>query len=100
MRGTSGALLEHGARLANALRGAGLAPGTPVAAMLEDRIALLEVYVGTAFGGYPVIHINDRLAAPEAAHILAAPGRASCSIPTGAARWWRPLLRRRSCGCL
>ena len=71
VRGDHGELLDHGARLANALRGAGLAPGTPVAAMLEDRIALLEVYVGTAFGGYPVIHINDRLAAPEAAHILA-----------------------------
>jgi acyl-CoA synthetase (AMP-forming)/AMP-acid ligase II len=69
-RRTYGELLEHGARLANALREAGLAPGTPVAAMLEDRIESLEVYVGAAFGGYPVIHINDRLAAPEVAHIL------------------------------
>jgi acyl-CoA synthetase (AMP-forming)/AMP-acid ligase II len=57
--------------VANALRGAGLAPGTPVAAMLEDRIASLEVYAGAFFGGYPVIHVNDRLAAPEVAHILA-----------------------------
>jgi hypothetical protein len=39
--------------------------------MLEDRIASLEVYVGAAFGGYPVIHVNDRLAAPEVAHIRA-----------------------------
>jgi len=73
-RRSYGELLEHGARLANALREAGLAPGTPVAAMLEDRIASLEVYVGAAFGGYPVIHINDRLAAPEVAHILADSG--------------------------
>ena len=71
---TYGELLERGARLANALRGAGLAPGTPVAAMLEDRIASLEVYVGAFFGGYPVIHVNDRLAAPEVAHILADSG--------------------------
>jgi fatty-acyl-CoA synthase len=45
-----------------------------VAAMLEDRISSLEVYVGAAFGGYPVIHVNDRLAAPEVAHILADSG--------------------------
>jgi CTP:molybdopterin cytidylyltransferase MocA len=42
--------------------------------MLEDRIASLEVYVGAAFGGYPVIHVNDRLAAPEVAHIRADSG--------------------------
>ena len=71
---TYGELLERGMRLANALRGAGLAPGTPVAAMLEDRIASLEVYLGAFFGGYPVIHVNDRLAAPEVAHILADSG--------------------------
>ncbi len=71
---TYGELLDRGARLANAMRGAGLAPGTPVAAMLEDRICSLEVYIGAAFGGYPVIHVNDRLAAPEVAHILADSG--------------------------
>ncbi len=71
---TYGELLERGARLANALRGAGLPPGAPVAAMLEDRIASLEVYVGAFFGGYPLIHVNDRLAAPEVAHILADSG--------------------------
>jgi acyl-CoA synthetase (AMP-forming)/AMP-acid ligase II len=67
-------LLERGMRVAHALRGAGLAPGTPVAAMLEDRIASMEVYAGAFFGGYPVIHVNDRLAAPEVAHILADSG--------------------------
>ena len=67
---TYGELLDAGARLANALRGAGVAPGTPVAAMLEDRLDSLVVYVGAAIGGYPVIHVNDRLAAPEVAHIL------------------------------
>jgi acyl-CoA synthetase (AMP-forming)/AMP-acid ligase II len=71
---TYGELLERGARVANALRGAGLAAGTPVAAMLEDRIESLEVYIGAFLGGYPVIHINDRLAAPEVAHILADSG--------------------------
>jgi acyl-CoA synthetase (AMP-forming)/AMP-acid ligase II len=67
---TYGELLDAGARLANALRGAGIAAGTPVAAMLEDRLDSLTVYVGAAIGGYPVIHVNDRLAAPEVAHIL------------------------------
>jgi acyl-CoA synthetase (AMP-forming)/AMP-acid ligase II len=71
---TYGELLERGARLASALRGAGLEPGTSVAAMLEDRIESLEVYLGAFFGGYPVIHVNDRLAAPEVAHILADSG--------------------------
>jgi acyl-CoA synthetase (AMP-forming)/AMP-acid ligase II len=71
---TYGELLERGMRVANALREAGLAAGTPVAAMLEDRIASLEVYAGAFFGGYPVIHVNDRLAAPEVAHILADSG--------------------------
>jgi acyl-CoA synthetase (AMP-forming)/AMP-acid ligase II len=92
-----GELLERGARLANALRGAGLAPGTPVAAMLEDRISSLEVYVGTAFGGYPVVHVNDRLAALEVAHILADSG-APCSTPTGAARSWPRRPGQRSFG--
>ena len=67
---TYAGLLESGAQLANALRGAGLAAGTPVAAMLEDRLDSLTVYIGAAIGGYPVIHVNDRLAAPEVAHIL------------------------------
>jgi acyl-CoA synthetase (AMP-forming)/AMP-acid ligase II len=71
---TYGELLERGARLANALRGAGLAPGAPVAAMLEDRLEALEVYAGAFLGGYPVVHVNDRLAAPEVAHILADSG--------------------------
>ena len=67
---TYAGLLDAGARLANALRGAGVAAGTPVAAMLEDRLDSIVVYVGAAIGGYPVIHVNDRLAAPEVAHIL------------------------------
>ena len=82
-------MLESGARLANALRGAGITAGTPVAAMLEDRLDSLAVYIGAAIGGYPVIHVNDRLAAPEVTHILRDSGRACCSTPTAAARWSR-----------
>jgi long-chain acyl-CoA synthetase len=63
-------LLTRSARLANALRGAGLRPGDPIAAMLEDRVSSLEVYGAGALGGFPVVHVNDRLAAPEVAHIL------------------------------
>jgi hypothetical protein len=66
--------------------------------MLEDRISSLEVYVGAAFGGYPVIHVSDRLAAPEVAHILADSGAESCSTPTGAARSWPRRPRKRSSG--
>jgi hypothetical protein len=42
--------------------------------MLEDRIASLEVHVGAFSGGYPVIHVNDRLTAPKVTHILAGSG--------------------------
>ena len=82
-------LLDAGTRLANALRGRAITAGTPVAAMLEDRLDSIAVYVGAAIGGYPVIHVNDRLAAPEVAHILRDSGAGCCFTPTGAARWSR-----------
>jgi fatty-acyl-CoA synthase len=63
-------LLERGSRLANGLRAVGVEPGRHVAAMLEDLADAFVVYVGCAIGGYPVVHVNDRLAAPEVAAIL------------------------------
>jgi len=33
-----------------------------------DRVA--EVYLASAIGGFPIVHVNDRLAAPEVAHIV------------------------------
>ncbi|MEO3862333.1 AMP-binding protein [Acrocarpospora sp. B8E8] len=63
-------VVAAGRRLAHALRSRGLAPGTHVAALLENRIESLEVYVGLALGGYPVVHVNDRLTAEEIDYVL------------------------------
>ncbi len=63
-------LLERASRLSNALSGAGLRAGDRVAAMLEDRLQSIEVYAACALGGFPVVHINDRLAPPEVDHIV------------------------------
>ncbi|WP_214106071.1 class I adenylate-forming enzyme family protein [Acrocarpospora catenulata] len=63
-------VVAAGRRLAHALRARGLAPGTHVAALLENRIEALEVYVGLAIGGYPVVHVNDRLTADEIDYVL------------------------------
>ena len=63
-------LLERGSRLANALRGLGLKPGDHVAALLEDTVTAFETYVGCALGGFPIVHVNDRLVAREVDFIL------------------------------
>lgn len=63
-------LLDRGTRLANALTGLGLQPGDHVAAMLEDTVTAFEVYVGCAIGGFPIVHVNDRLVAREVDYIL------------------------------
>ena len=66
---TYGQLLERASQLSNALSGAGLRAGDRVGAMLEDRVQSIEVYVACALGGFPIIHINDRLAPPEVEHV-------------------------------
>lgn len=63
-------LLDHSARLANALAGQGVRPGDHVAAMLEDRVNAMEVYLACAFGGFTLVHVNDRLVATEVQHVL------------------------------
>ncbi len=63
-------LLDGAARVANLLRARGFKPGDPVAAMLEDRVESLQVYVGAWLAGQPIIHVNDRLATGEVQHIL------------------------------
>ncbi len=67
---TYGQLLDRASQLSNAMSGAGLRPGDRVAAMLEDRVQSIEVYVACALGGFAVIHVNDRLAPPEVEHIV------------------------------
>lgn len=63
-------LLERGSRLANGLAGLGLKPGDHVAALLEDTVTAFEVYFGCALGGFPLVHVNDRLVSREIDFIL------------------------------
>ena len=64
-------LLDNAARLANGLAGAGARPGDRVALMVSDHVSAVEAYLGCFLGGYVAVHVNDRLAPPEVAAILA-----------------------------
>jgi fatty-acyl-CoA synthase len=64
-------LLENASRFANALTGRGLVPGDHVALMVTDRVEAVEAYVGCLLGGFPAIHVNDRLVPREIQAILA-----------------------------
>jgi fatty-acyl-CoA synthase len=64
-------LLDAAARFANALHGNGLRPGDQVALMVADRAEAVAAYLGCLLGGFPAVHVNDRLAGPEVASILA-----------------------------
>jgi len=63
-------LLERGTQLANALSGVGLKPGEHVGVLLEDTVTAFEAYIGCALGGFPIVHINDRLVSREVDYIL------------------------------
>lgn len=83
---TFGEVIDNGWRLAHALRDRGVAPGSFVAAMLgANRVESLEVYVGLALGGYTAVHVNDRLTAPEADHVVSDSGAAALVHTDGAA---------------
>ncbi len=64
-------VLSNAARFANALAGSGLHPGDHVALMIADRVEAVEAYVGCLIGGFPAVHVNDRLTAREVRPILA-----------------------------
>ncbi|MET0234070.1 MAG: AMP-binding protein [Kibdelosporangium sp.] len=64
-------MLENAARFANALSGNGLQPGDHVALMVADRVEAVEAYLGCLLGGFPAVHVNDRLAGAEVTPILA-----------------------------
>jgi fatty-acyl-CoA synthase len=68
---THAQLLENATRFANALAGSGMRPGDHVALMVADRVEAVEAYVGALIGGFPAVHVNDRLAPAEVAAILA-----------------------------
>jgi acyl-CoA synthetase (AMP-forming)/AMP-acid ligase II len=58
-------------KLANGLLGAGLSPGDRICAWLPDRIEYLELYLAAAKAGLVMVPVNARLAAAEAAFIIA-----------------------------
>lgn len=64
-------LLDNATRFANSLTGNGLRPGDHVALMVGDRVEAVEAYLGCLLGGFPAVHVNDRLAAAEVTPILA-----------------------------
>lgn len=57
-------------RVANALRGRGLAEGSLVAILLGNCIEYLEIYLGAARAGLVAVPLNYRLTPPEVARIL------------------------------
>ena len=57
-------------RLANALRGLGLAKGDRVAVLAYNCIEWLEIYAAAAKGGLIAVPINFRLVGPEIAYIV------------------------------
>ncbi|MBS4754539.1 acyl--CoA ligase [Nocardioides sp. zg-ZUI104] len=63
-------LLDGAGRLAGALRALGLAPGTRVALMMENRVEAIEAYLGCFLADVVAVHVNDRLVAREVQYIL------------------------------
>ncbi|HJV68951.1 class I adenylate-forming enzyme family protein [Ideonella sp.] len=61
---------ERANRLANALRGLGLAPGDRVALLAYNALEWLEIYVALGRAGLVAVPINFRLRAPEIAYIV------------------------------
>jgi len=56
-------------RLANGLRGLGLAPGDRVALLAYNRVEWMEIYVALAKAGLVAVPVNFRLVAPEIRYI-------------------------------
>jgi len=86
---TYGALLER-AIVSRTRSREGTRPGDRIAAMAEDRTESLEVYLASAIGGFPIVHVNYRLRAPEVAHIVRDAGS-----PHSSTRWAQCSRERR-----
>ena len=67
---TYGQLEEGSARLARALRVAGLEPGDHIAMLLDNRAEMLELAWAAQRSGLYYTPINTRLAADEAAYVV------------------------------
>src|SRR5690349_9880453 len=62
---------ERAFRLANALRGLGVARGDRVAVLAQNCPEYMEAYAAAELGGWIAVTVNYRLAAPEISYILA-----------------------------
>lgn len=69
-------------RLANGLRGLGLAKGDRVAVLAFNRLEWAEIYVAAALSGLVAVPINFRLTAEEAAFIVRDSGAAIILVET------------------
>jgi acyl-CoA synthetase (AMP-forming)/AMP-acid ligase II len=66
---TYAALDERASRLANALLGAGLRPGDPVAVLSGNRLEYCEIAAGLAKAGLPMVPLNPRQTVADTAYI-------------------------------
>ncbi|WP_037570958.1 acyl-CoA synthetase [Phaeacidiphilus oryzae] len=67
---TYAALEDRSARLADALRSAGLRPGDTLAMLTENTLRAYEIYWAARRSGLYVTPVNNHLAASEAAYIV------------------------------
>ncbi|MGH2856397.1 MAG: ATP-dependent acyl-CoA ligase, partial [Solirubrobacteraceae bacterium] len=61
---------DRAARAAGTLRAAGVSPGDRVAALLGNRIELLDVFLGCAWLGAIAVPLNTALRGPQLEHVL------------------------------
>ncbi len=71
---------ERARRLANALRGRGLAKGDRGAVLADTRVEWAEIYAATAKAGLIAVPVNFRLVGPEIAYILENAGAAALIV--------------------
>jgi len=62
--------LEGAARRAGTLAGAGIGPGDRVAIMSENRLEVVELWLGCAWLGAVLVPINTALRGPQFGHVL------------------------------
>ncbi|GAA0233564.1 fatty-acid--CoA ligase FadD5 [Cryptosporangium japonicum] len=77
---THGESRDRAVRFAHAL---GTGPGDRVALVVEDRADGVEAYLGVGLTGATAVHVNDRLAVPEIAEVLARSGAGTVVVTAG-----------------
>lgn len=71
---------ERACRLANALRGIGLAKGDRVAVLAYNRLEWLEIYVAIEKAGLVLVPMNFRLVGPEIEYLVENSGARACIV--------------------